>query len=202
MKCHDFDEKQMVIQNPILFPRFYVYKVKYLYPSKKVNRLIIESKWLTCSNLSKMIRKISSESENYDLLLPPKSISLTSVLNKINDELLSKKEYIITSLIEYADIDDWKNLSYYSGYCIFSISNKSIIEKDGVNISLNNLLAENITRCKIKIFFKTDIIFNKVAINNKYSYVISYRIHRMKITTDVNKDINPDDQNVQFVVEI
>lgn len=205
MKCYDFDEKQIVVQNPILLNRFIAYKVKYLYPSKKIGRLVIESKWSTCLDLSKMIRQRISEPTKYELLISPKkSISLTSVLNKINHELISKKQSIITSSIKNANIDDWKNLLGHTGYgrSIFEISNKSIIEKDGVKISIENLLAQKITKCNIKIFFKTDIIFNKVAITKKYSYLIIHKIHHMKITTDINNNINPDDQNIKFVVEI
>lgn len=211
MKCHEFDEKNIIIQNPILLGKFYIYDVKYIYPSKKINNLVIESKWIICSNLSKMIQ--SCKSTSYQLNIRSKKSILSSILDKINDDLISKKESIITSVVENANINNWKNLlrtfkeynetkNEYYDYYIFGISNKSVIEIDGVISSLNNLLMQNITECNFKIFFRTEICFNKDAIKNEYKYIISHTIHHMKIKTDVNKNINPDDQKIQFVVEI
>ena len=211
MKCHEFDEKNIIIKTPILLGKYYVYDVKYLYPSEKINNLVVESNWVKCSNLSKMIQ--SSNSRAYVLNIRPKNSMLSSVLDKINNELVLKKESLITSIVENANIDSWKNIlrmikkynetkNEYYNYYTFVISNRSVIKIDGVNISLNNLLMKNITKCYIKLFFRTEICFNKDSIKNEYKYIISHIIHRIKIKTDVNKNINPDNQNIQFVVEI
>ena len=36
MKCHEFDGKNIITQNPILLSKFYVYDVKYIYRSKNI----------------------------------------------------------------------------------------------------------------------------------------------------------------------
>jgi hypothetical protein len=214
IKDKKLDEKQIILKTPTLRRSVYLSPVRYKYPSGRTDRMVIESKWFLCPNLSNMIKH--EIDPNYELHVRiTENHPLKHILRKLEDELLSRKQSIIESVIQNANIDDWKNslfttkkyirdsqLLAYNEYWIFHGLNKAVIKQDGKPISLNSLVHQRVGRCGIKIQFKVGCVCFGEPSSAWKAYTCICDIVSLEIDLNPPLCVNPNDPDVMLVVEI
>lgn len=215
IKDKKFDEKQIILKPPSLRRSVYLSQVRYKYPSGKIDSMIIESKWFVCPKLSNMIKRENPD-QDYELhVWITDNHSLKSVLRKLEDELLSRKQSIMESVIQNANMDDWRNTlcttkkyikdshpPSYNEYCIFYGLGKAVIKLDDQPISLEELIQQKIGRCGIKIQFRVGCVCFGEPTATWRSYMCICDIVSLEIDMNPPKRINPDNPDVMLMIEI